>query len=125
MRCFTFFTHCNLGPAAGLSLEAETGQQRGPDGGLLTDPRPAVADGCGVVGRSRFSAVPWSHILSPGNLGICLYKDKRLCFAQESISHRLSPALFFSSKGLTMSLKDQQIEVQGFRSSHWADSCFP
>lgn len=35
------------------------------------------------------------------------------------------PSTAFSSEGLTVPLKDQQIAVQVFWSRHWADSCFP
>lgn len=97
--------------------------QQGLDRELLADPFPGVTGGCGICGgslgsvgpQSLSSEVPWYFPLQ--RQMTLLHTGPRLL--------PLSPALFFSSGGLAMPLKDEQVEVQGFRSSHWADSCFP
>lgn len=65
-----------------------------------------------------------SHILSLKNLIIFLYKGKWLLCTGTHFA-LVVPSTVFSSEGLIMPLKDQQTAVQGFGSSHWADSCFP
>lgn len=94
MRCFTFFTYCNLCPAAGLSPEAEISWQRGLHGELLADPLPGVTGGCGSCGGSCGSVGPQSLNLSLKYLVIFLCKDKWLCSTQDPVCCHFTPALF-------------------------------
>lgn len=111
-RCFTFFNHCNLHSAAGLSPEAEITWQWGLHGELLADPLPDVTDGCGICGGSHGSTGPQSQFVPEVPCYFPLQREITFFHAGPCLL-LVVPSIVFSSEGLPCPWRTSKLWFKG------------